>query len=508
MKVNQIISEMTSGCVSSIAMPIGNIKKRTTETTNVPGLKPAGTVSSKNKKKGQYANSVLESKTSDRPVQEAKLDEDDLILVPGQGMSRRTGFVKHDLDRAEHEGQTLKNSLHTIIRVATHLNKELSERDNFPEWVSEKIGNIKGMMVTVMDYLISDKEMHGQIQAHEMTGGVIAGGGVGESIIETGSYNPLDQERQEQNAMDWSKRQFKNKELQGELGHEDNPNFDRNRNRGPFYIKINGKILRTRGEIKVFDYLNGARNYGSAILKKRPELKGKVFITNSPKDDQGVEEGRFTVNRKTGARLHPRTGIELPPKEKPLTMKQMFSKGDDREPEFDVDLDDVWREFTIAASNVAPDIEPYEDIRFAQWLKNHGITDFKIGDVLDAAAKKHGYDSWSDYSDSIRQYARDNVAEAGHQSLHAKLAKLKATYDAALKSPNPNPTTLRKIRDQIIKLEFDLGLKEGAKVDRMVKHIAKSERELGKSKDEAENIAWATANKRGMLDNKNKKSGK
>lgn len=46
---------------------------------------------------------------------------------------------------------------------------------------------------------------------------------------------------------------------------------------------------------------------------------------------------------------------------------------------------------------------------------------------------------------------------------------------------------------------------EGEKVDRMVKHIAKSERGLGHSKKEAENIAWATANKRGMLDNKNKK---
>ena len=50
------------------------------------------------------------------------------------------------------------------------------------------------------------------------------------------------------------------------------------------------------------------------------------------------------------------------------------------------------------------------------------------------------------------------------------------------------------------------GMAEGAKVDRMVKHIAKSEKKLGKSKDEAENIAWATANKRGMLDNKNKKA--
>ena len=49
------------------------------------------------------------------------------------------------------------------------------------------------------------------------------------------------------------------------------------------------------------------------------------------------------------------------------------------------------------------------------------------------------------------------------------------------------------------------GVAEGAKVDRMVKHIAKSERGLGHSKKEAENIAWATANKRGYLDNKNKK---
>jgi hypothetical protein len=47
---------------------------------------------------------------------------------------------------------------------------------------------------------------------------------------------------------------------------------------------------------------------------------------------------------------------------------------------------------------------------------------------------------------------------------------------------------------------------EGAKVDRMVKHVAQSEKKLGHSKKEAENIAWATANKRGMLDNKNKKA--
>ena len=51
-------------------------------------------------------------------------------------------------------------------------------------------------------------------------------------------------------------------------------------------------------------------------------------------------------------------------------------------------------------------------------------------------------------------------------------------------------------------------VEEGAKVDRMVGHVKSSEKKLGKSSKEAENIAWATANKRGMLDNKNKKKVK
>lgn len=66
----------------------------------------------------------------------------------------------------------------------------------------------------------------------------------------------------------------------------------------------------------------------------------------------------------------------------------------------------------------------------------------------------------------------------------------------------------KQIRDLIAKKMQEQGVAEGAKVDRMVKHIAKSERELGKSKDKAEDIAWATVNKRGYLDNKNKKKGK
>ena len=46
---------------------------------------------------------------------------------------------------------------------------------------------------------------------------------------------------------------------------------------------------------------------------------------------------------------------------------------------------------------------------------------------------------------------------------------------------------------------------EGKKVDSFVGKVKASEKKVGHSDKEAESIAWATANKRGMLDNKNKK---
>ena len=46
---------------------------------------------------------------------------------------------------------------------------------------------------------------------------------------------------------------------------------------------------------------------------------------------------------------------------------------------------------------------------------------------------------------------------------------------------------------------------EGKKVDNFVANVKSSEKKAGHSNKEAEDIAWATANKRGMLDNKNKK---
>jgi hypothetical protein len=152
MRFKQIIETTTAGSVATVAKPM---MTQTRENVNVPGLKPVQQLmKGAAKKKGPYANSIVESK-----VTEDDLAEQDLIVIPGQGRLRRTGFVKHDMDQGEHEGHTLKNSLHTIARAASELDERLSVQSEFPEWVSEKVGAAKSMMVTVMDYLISSQEM-------------------------------------------------------------------------------------------------------------------------------------------------------------------------------------------------------------------------------------------------------------------------------------------------------------------------------------------------------------
>jgi hypothetical protein len=173
MKIKQIVSETTtSGSVAVVAQPLGEVEKR----SPVRGLQPAEKVMKRTaKKQGPYANSISEGK---KRIKEAELSEEDIILVPGQGRKLKSGFIKHDSDKTEREGETLKNSLHTIIRVAKALDRELSTRDNFPEWVSEKIGATKGMIVAVAEYLISSKEMQHDPDAMESLGAGVIGGGI------------------------------------------------------------------------------------------------------------------------------------------------------------------------------------------------------------------------------------------------------------------------------------------------------------------------------------------
>ncbi len=98
-------------------------------------------------------------------------------------------------------------------------------------------------------------------------------------------------ERAEQDYMDQSKRDFKRAEMQHELGHEDDPNFERNlrqqqidKDRGPWYIRIDGKVYKQKGVSKSFDWKRGANNYALAMIKNNPSLQGRVLLTKSAED--------------------------------------------------------------------------------------------------------------------------------------------------------------------------------------------------------------------------------
>jgi hypothetical protein len=114
-------------------------------------------------------------------------------------------FVKESVDQQEYndEAGMAKNNLHTIVRTATHLEKALGDQENLPEWVQEKISQIKGMMVTVMEYMISQHEMgkkeeiptfntesaykkYEEILSEEATGGSTGAGSVSAVMTELG----------------------------------------------------------------------------------------------------------------------------------------------------------------------------------------------------------------------------------------------------------------------------------------------------------------------------------
>lgn len=211
MKINQIIlSEMatTAGSVATVAKPMGETQKR----PKVKGLEPAEKVMfGKTKKTGPYANSLSEGKVKQlamdlkggkdglsdeefkkkygktkaevrkemqnkpqkaEPVSEAKLDEEDIIVIPGQGMKRKTGFVPHGQSRVDHEVEMARSDVLATMKNAKaiyQLLKDRSEDEGLEGWVQEKL-------IKANDYLNAVKEYYDEKMMKEMTAGTIAGG--------------------------------------------------------------------------------------------------------------------------------------------------------------------------------------------------------------------------------------------------------------------------------------------------------------------------------------------
>ena len=75
-------------------------------------------------------------------------------------MTRPSNMSSESMDRNEYdaEGDMAKGDMHTIMRHAQELETHLRDNDNLPTWVIEKLGQIKGMMTSVSDYILSQHE--------------------------------------------------------------------------------------------------------------------------------------------------------------------------------------------------------------------------------------------------------------------------------------------------------------------------------------------------------------
>jgi hypothetical protein len=101
---------------------------------------------------------------------EAQLDEEDLILVPGQGHRLKTGFIPHGESRIDHEVEMAKSDLFSAAKNAKQVYEmiaDVSEEEGLEGWVQEKIIKANDYLNTIREYLEGK-------QLQEMTDGVIA----------------------------------------------------------------------------------------------------------------------------------------------------------------------------------------------------------------------------------------------------------------------------------------------------------------------------------------------
>lgn len=92
--------------------------------------------------------------------------------------------------------------------------------------------------------------------------------------------NPLEYERRQQRAMDREREQFKRDELEYELRGEEER--IRAANEGTFYLRINGRIWRKRGQPVMFNGRQAAVRSGQTIKNRDPSKE--VVVTVKPVD--------------------------------------------------------------------------------------------------------------------------------------------------------------------------------------------------------------------------------
>ena len=164
MKISQIIQE-TSTTAGSVAPVEHGFVKMQTRNPGVYGNSKVGNLLKGKKTNKAFANSVNES----AEISETELSEQDLIVVPGQGRSRKNGFVPHGQSRVDHEVEMARSDLIQASKNAEkvyNMIEEVGEDEGLDGWVQEKIIKANDYLNTVREYL-EGKEVQGMNEGED-----------------------------------------------------------------------------------------------------------------------------------------------------------------------------------------------------------------------------------------------------------------------------------------------------------------------------------------------------
>ena len=164
MKISQIIQE-TSTTSGSVAPVEHGFVKMQTRNPGVYGGNKVGNLLKGKKTNKAFANSVNES----AEISETDLSEQDLIVVPGQGQSRKNGFVPHGQSRVDHEVEMARSDLFSAAKNAKKVYsmiKDIGEDEGLDGWVQEKIIKANDYLNTIREYL-EGKQVQGVAEGEE-----------------------------------------------------------------------------------------------------------------------------------------------------------------------------------------------------------------------------------------------------------------------------------------------------------------------------------------------------
>lgn len=316
MKINDIVTESTTaGSIATVSAPM------TTQSRNasIYDGKKVGNLLTGKKTNKKYANSISESKMKQlamdlkdmdngnfkkkygkdkeqmkfllgdpeakKTVHEAHLEEDDLILVPGQGHKLKSGFIPHGESRLDHEVEMARSDLFSAAKNAKQVYEliaDLTEEEGLEGWVQEKIIKANDYLNTIREYL-EGKEL----QHNEMTGGVIAGGA---GNFEEGIADKIKGAVRREKAKDLPVLQTRRDYAMGKAGDAYNKGEIRKGNQYSAYAE---KDRKKKGDpttnpagtyrTKTSDYTNEAQSMGTALKNTLAKAEPGSKLDNSIK---------------------------------------------------------------------------------------------------------------------------------------------------------------------------------------------------------------------------------